>query len=200
MSNKENLEGIVAKLKEQGINAGEAEKQRIIEAAKKEADALIAEAESIKKNIIEEATTKAEQAHKNAQIAIAQASRDMVEATKVSVLKHMESVFGSLCEGLFTQEEYMKELTKAVVDSISGNKKVMLAPEMSQKVEAFLLENALKDQIELQPLAKSEAKIVVKSTDKKGVEFVLSSQDVKQGLFSLLNKDLVERITKNTEE
>ena len=49
MSNKENLEGIVAKLKEQGINAGEAEKQRIIEAAKKEADALIAETESIKK-------------------------------------------------------------------------------------------------------------------------------------------------------
>ena len=37
--NKENLEGIVSKLKEQGINAGEEEKQRIIDAAKAEATA-----------------------------------------------------------------------------------------------------------------------------------------------------------------
>jgi len=33
-NNKENLEGLVSKLKEQGINAGKEEKQRIIKAAR----------------------------------------------------------------------------------------------------------------------------------------------------------------------
>lgn len=198
--NKKNLEGIVSKLKEQGIDAGEEEKQRIIENAKKQADKLISEAKATSKTIVEEAEVKAVQAEKNAQTAIVQASRDMVEATKIAVLKYLESVFGKECKTLFTQEQYLKELLEAVVGSISGNKSVKIAPEMLKDMEAFLLSEAIKEEVTLEPLSSSKTKIKVKSTEKDGVSFVLSSKDVETGLFALLNKDLVERITKAQED
>nr|WP_320119479.1 hypothetical protein [uncultured Marinifilum sp.] len=199
-SNKENLEGIVSKLKEKGINAGESEKQRIIEKAKTQAEVIVAEAESVRKNILNDAKVRAEQIEKNSQKAIAQASRDMIEATKISILKHLKSVFGEQCDVLFTQEQYLKELLSKVVETISGNKTVSVPNKMRKEMESYLLQQSLTDDIILKPLGDNKAKIVVSSTDKEGVQFVLSAQDVEDGLFSLLNKDLLESITNNQEE
>ena len=67
-------------------------------------------------------------------------------------------------------------------------------------MEAFLLKEGLKDEVTLEPLSQSKAKIKMKSEGKDGISFVLSSGDVEAALFSLLNKDLVERITKAREE
>ena len=198
--NRENLEGIVSKLKEQGINAGEQEKQRIIESAKQEAEKLIAEAKATSKKIVEEADAKAAQTEKNAQKAIAQASRDMVEATKIAILNHLKLVFGKECKTLFQQEEYLKELLKVVIDSISGKKSIKVPPELLNKMEAFILKESLQEEVTLKPLSASKAKIKIKSTDKEGISFVVSSKEIEAGLFSLLNKDLVERITKNQED
>ncbi|MCU4164500.1 hypothetical protein [Carboxylicivirga caseinilyticus] len=198
--NKENLEGIVAKLKEQGINAGEAEKQRIIEDAKKQAEAIISDAENKKRTIIDEANSKAEQAEKNAQTAIKQASRDMIEATKVAVLKYMESVFGGLTQSLFKQEQYLQELVKAVVATIEGGKTVSVPAETLKAMESFIVSEGLKEQVELKPLTNSEAKIEIQSKGNSGVQFVLSDSDIQQAMFALMNKDLVERITKNQED
>ncbi|HYQ57569.1 MAG TPA: hypothetical protein VEP89_09510 [Draconibacterium sp.] len=194
--NKENLEGIVSKLKEQGINAGEIEKQRIIDEAKKEADAMISKAEGLKKKIIDDANAQAAQTKKNAEIAIAQASRDMIEATKIAMLDYLKAIFGKECSNMFTQKQYLQELTKMVLESISGNKTLKVAPEMQKDMEEFLLKEALKETVTLKPLTNSQAKIEVISTDKKGIQFVLSAEDVKNGLFSLLNKDLIQRINK----
>ncbi|MGQ1911197.1 hypothetical protein ACT3CE_15605 [Marinifilum sp. RC60d5] len=197
---KENLEGIVSKLKEKGINAGESEKQRIIEEAKKQAEVIIAEAELLRKNILNDAKMKAEQVEGNSRKAIAQASRDMVEATKISILQHLKSVFGKQCEALFTQEQFLQELVKSVVSIISGNKTVAVPQDTIKAMESYLLKQLFSEQIVLKPLGDSSAKIIMDSTDKKGVQFVLSAQDVEEALFSLLNKDLVERITNNQEE
>lgn len=200
VQNKENLEGIVSKLREQGINAGEEEKQRIIDEAKKQAEQIIADANAKSAKIVEEAEIKAGQAEKNAKTAIAQASRDMIEATKIALLKYLRSVFGEECKTLFTQEQYLKELLKAVLATISGNKSVKVAPELEKEMEAFLIKEGLKEEVTLEPLSISKAKIKIKSTEKEGISFVLSGKDVEAGLFSLLNKDLVERITKSQED
>lgn len=199
MDNKENLEGIVSRLKERGINAGEEEKQRIIENAKKQAESLIEEAETERKKIIEEAQLKASQTEKNAEVAIAQASRDMVEATKIAILQNLKIAFKKQSDKLFTQDQYLEELLKVVVDSISGKKSIELPSDTASAMESFLLKEGFGEQVEIKPFKGNEAKLVVNSSESKGMHFVLSSQDVEDGLFSLLNKDLVERITKNQE-
>ena len=133
---------------------------------------------------------------RHTQTTIAQASRDMLVATRVSVLQYLKSVFGEQCESLFKQEQYFKELLMAVLESIPGDKKVSVPDNVLKEMEAFLLKQALSEQVVLKPLGENNAKIVVESTDSGNVQFVLSSQDLEDGLFSMLNKDLVERITK----
>ncbi len=195
-NNKENLEGLVSKLKEHGISAGKKEEHRIIESAKGEAKSIISRAEKQSREIVEEARKKAAQIEENAQTTIAQASRDMLVATRVAVLQYLKSVFGEQCESLFKQEQYFKELLMAAVDAILGDKKVSVPDNVLKEMEAFLLKQALSEQVVLKPLGENNAKIVVESTDNGAVQFVLSSQDIEDGLFSMLNKDLVERITK----
>jgi V/A-type H+-transporting ATPase subunit E len=199
-NNIANLDGVVSKLKEQGIQAGKEEKQRIIEEAKAEAKKLVEDAELQRKQIIDEAENKAALTEKNSNAAIAQAMRDMLEATKVAILNYVKSVFGEQSKSLFTQKEYLENLLKVVVENISGNKTVSLATDMVKDMEAFLMKQALAEKIELKPLSGNDAKIVVDSTDNEGLQFVLTAKDVEDSLFSLLNKDLVKRITENKEE
>ena len=61
------------------------------------------------------------------------------------------------------QEEYLKELLKVVIDSISGKKSIKVPPELHKEMEAFLLKEALQEEVTLQPLSASKAKIKVKS-------------------------------------
>lgn len=198
-NNKENLEGLVSKLKQNGIRAGKEEQQRIIESAKKEAAEIIAGAEKQSREIIDEAEKKVAQLESNAQTSIAQASRDMVEATKTAVLQYLKTVFRIQSEKLFTQHEYTSELLKAVLEVIPGDKTATVPDEVLKKMEAFLINQALAEKVVLKPLGESGVQIVVESDTSGDVQFVLHPQDIEDGLFSLLNKELVERIIKGQE-
>jgi len=195
-NNKENLEGLVLKLKQQGISAGKEEESRIIESAKREAELLISEAEKQGREIVEEAIREAARIEENAHTTIARASRDMLVATRVSVLQYLKSVFGKRCESLFREEQYFKELLMVVVESIPGDKKVSVPYNVLREMEAFLLKQALSEKVVLKPLGENTAKIIVESSGNGNIQYVLSSQDLEDGIFSMLNKDLVERITK----
>ena len=196
-NNKENLEGIVSKIKKQGISAGEQEKARIIDAAQKQAEQIISDAEKKASDLVKKAETRAAQIEKNTQSSLEQASRDMVEATRNAILQYVKSVFGKQCESLFTQNDYLEKLLGAVLDSIPGKKTVEVPADSLKNMEAYIMNEGKSNDIELKPLANKDIKIVVRSSDNTGLEFVLSPKGVEEGLFSLLNKDLVERITKN---
>ncbi|WP_282126568.1 hypothetical protein [Marinifilum flexuosum] len=200
MNNIENLEGIVLKLKEQGIEAGESEKKQIIENAKQQADDLISIAKLESDNILRKAKNDAALLQQNTQAALKQASRDMIEATKVSVLEHLKQIFGKQCNNLFTQEQYMQEILNAAVKSIPGDKEVAVPAQVAQSMEDYLIDQSLQEEIKLKPLQKSESKIEIHPQKEKGMQYVVSSQDIENGLFSLLNKDLVELLSHNGEE
>lgn len=195
-NNKENLEGLVSKLKEQGISAGNEEKRRIIDDAKQEAIAIISRAEEQSREIVGEAKKKAEQVEANARTSIAQASRDVVEATRMAVLAYLKDVFRSQSELLFTQDQYLRELLKAVVTTIKGDKTVSVPNEALNAMEAFFIKQSLSEKVVLKPLGEENTRIVIESKGAGDVQFVLSAQDIEDGLFSLLNKDLVGRIIK----
>jgi V/A-type H+-transporting ATPase subunit E len=66
-------------------------------------------------------------------------------------------------------------------------------------MEAYLLKEATKEDVVMKPLAHNEAKIVITSAGKAGLRYVLSAEDLEEGMFSLLNKNIVERITQKQE-
>lgn len=197
--NKENLEGIVSKIKEQGINAGEMEKQRIIDEARKQAEQILADAKIQSSEIIERAKEETAQLERNSQTAISQASRDMLEATRTAVLEYLKSVFGEQCESLFTQKQYLENLLKLMLEAIPGNKTVEVPDSLLKDMEAYILKAATKEDVVIKPLAQNEAKIVVTANGKAGLQYVLSAEDLEEGMFSLLNKNIVERITQKQE-
>ena len=198
-TNQENLQGIVSKLKEQGIKAGEEEKQRIIEKAKDEAKKLLDTARQESEKVVQEAKNSAAQIEKNSQAAIQQASRDVIEGTKIAILDHLKTVFGEQCESLLTEEQYLKEILNVVVETLPGDKTIQVSPDVLPKMEAFLLAKSLSDKVELKPLATQEAKITVCADNQSGVEYVVNAGDIEASVFSLLNKDLVQRITQTKE-
>jgi V/A-type H+-transporting ATPase subunit E len=200
MKNQENLEGIISRLKEQGIDAGETEKKRLLDAATEKVEKMLADAEAKSREIIEKAKNDAAQIEKNSRAAISQAARDMVEATKIAITKHLQKVFGKQCESLINQEEYLKELLKVVLEIIPGNKTIEVSPAQVQKMQSFILSSALKEGIEIKPLAKSESKISITCNNNERIQFVITSKDIEEGLFTLLNKDLVERINNSKED
>ncbi|MRT92962.1 hypothetical protein [Ancylomarina sp. 16SWW S1-10-2] len=197
---KENLEGIVLKLKDQGVKAGQEEKYKIVEAAKKQAEELLVKAKLESNQIIQEAKTSAAQFEKNGKAALAQASRDLIEATKIAILKHLQSTFGKQCESLFTEEQYLSELLPVVLANIPGNKKVAISSELMPQMESYLLKDAINKGVELQALPNSEAKIVVNCDEKSGIQFVISAKDIQESVFSLVNQNLVELLTNNEEK
>jgi V/A-type H+-transporting ATPase subunit E len=196
---KENLEGVVSRLKEQGVQAGESEKKKIIEAARQEADQILAEAKTKGQKIIDEAKSNADQSEKNAKAAITQAARDLIEATKISLIDHLKDAFGNECKQLFAQEEYLKVLLEKVLEQISGKKSVEVPSELASKMGAYISKSAFANEVTVKPLTGSDAKIVIKCDDNDGMQFMVSAEDVQQGLFSLVNSELVEKITGNKE-
>ncbi len=198
--NIENLEGIVSKLKEQGINAGEFEKERIIATAKKQAEEIVNQARAESDKLMKDTEAKLKLLEQNSTAALKQASRDFIEGTKIAILKHLKSVFGHQTAELFTQEQYLKELLKVILERISGNKSISVSPEMKEKMENYILNSAFKEKLELKPLPQSSAKIVIDSSDSEKIQLVLSSEDVKEGLFSLINSELIEMITNEKED
>jgi V/A-type H+-transporting ATPase subunit E len=196
---KENLEGVVSRLKEQGVQAGESEKKKIIEAARQEADQILAEAKAKGQKIIDEAKSNADQSEKNAKAAITQAARDLIEATKISLIDHLKGAFGNECKQLFAQEEYLKVLLEKVLEQISGKKSVEVPSELASKMGAYISKSAFANEVTVKPLTGSDAKIVIKCDDNEGMQFMVSAEDVQQGLFSLVNSELVEKITGNKE-
>jgi len=195
----ENLEGVISKLKEQGIKEGEAEKKRIIDAANQQAKEIISKAEANAKKKLAKVENDILMLENNSNAALKQASRDFIEATKVALLNHLQTNFSDHVEQLFTQEKYLKELLKVVLENIPGDKTVSVSPELANKMQDYLKTESFKESIGFKPLANSEAKILVESSDKNKLQFVLTAQDVQNGLFSLINKDLIEKITTQKE-
>ncbi len=195
----ENLEGVISKLKEQGIKEGEAEKNRIIDAANQQAQDIISKAEANAKKKLAKAENDILMLENNSKAALKQASRDFIEATKVALLNHLQTNFSNHVEQLFTQEKYLRELLKVVLENVPGDKTVSVSPELVKKMQDYLKTVSFKESIAFKPLANSEAKILVESSDKSKLQFVLTAQDVQKGLFSLINKDLIEKITTQNE-
>jgi len=196
----ENLEGVISKLKDQGINEGEAEKKRIIDSAKQQAEDIISKAEAVANEKIKKAENNISVLENNSRASLKQASRDFIEATKVTLLNHLQNNFTEHVEKLFTQEQYLQKLLEVVLETIPGDKKVSVAPELAKEMQAYLKTSSFKESIEIKPLAKSDSKIIIENVGKNKIQYVLSSQDVQDGLFSLMNKDLIDKIKNHNEK
>ena len=85
----EELQGLLEKIHEEGIEKAAAEKDKILADAAREAETIVKTAKTEAEAIVKAAREEAEKSEKRAQATIRQAARDIILALKTELLERM---------------------------------------------------------------------------------------------------------------
>ena len=140
----EKLQGLLEKIKTEGLDKAEIEKQEILDEAKKEAQKIIdkanKDAELTRKNAEEDANNL----EKRAETAVQQASRDIILKLKSELQSRLETVVHDLSSESMTPE-FMGELIKEMAAGFSKNDsasdlklELLVRPENREKLIVLL--------------------------------------------------------------
>ena len=110
----EKLDGLLNKIREEGLNKADKEKERIISGAKAEAEKIITAATAEAQKIHRDAETNAAAAEKRAEAAIKQASRDILLALRQELETRMTNVVLASTEESMTPEFMGKIIMEAI--------------------------------------------------------------------------------------
>lgn len=144
----EKLQGLLEKIKTEGIEKAEAEKQKIIDDAKKEAQKIIDKANSEAESARKKAEEDSENLKKRAETAVQQASRDIMLKLKGEIQKRLENLVRDVSTESMTPEfmgDVIKEMAKAFSkdDSASDLTLELLVSEKDREKLLKLLRGSL---------------------------------------------------------
>jgi V/A-type H+-transporting ATPase subunit E len=114
----EKLQGLLEKIRTEGLEKAEAEKQKIIEDAKKEAKEITKKAQTEAEEIIKKAKEDAGNLEKRSETAVKQASRDILLKLKGELQARLENIVHNLSNESMNVE-FMGELIKNMADSFT---------------------------------------------------------------------------------
>ncbi|MCA0132195.1 hypothetical protein [Winogradskyella alexanderae] len=130
---EQTLDGLIAKVKSEAIEASELEAQSIINDAKLKAKQIINKAEADKRALIKDAEVHAEGLVKKGKIALNQAARDVQISVKNDIHNLFKSVLEAEVKEAFTTDLYTKVISK-VMDSLGGKVAVTLPKDMEDEM------------------------------------------------------------------
>jgi len=114
----EKLQGLLEKIKTEGLDKAEVEKQKILDDAKKEAQKIIDKANSDAESTLKKAEEDAKSLEKRAETAVKQASRDIMLKLKGELQNRLENIVHDLSSESMTPE-FMGELIKDMAAAYS---------------------------------------------------------------------------------
>lgn len=133
---------LIERLKKDGVEAGEAEKNRILKAARKEADALVAEAKQRAERIVEEARREAEKQREQIRAELTMAARDFVFSfqrrlkTQV-IIPLVEESLRSVLSDLDFLKACLKDICVRFAEEGGKSVEVIVSPETRDTLAAF---------------------------------------------------------------
>lgn len=116
----EKLQGLLEKIKTEGLEKAEVEKQNILDEAKKEAQKIIEKANNDAEATRKKAKEDAKSLEKRAETAVKQASRDIMLKLKGELQSRLENIVHDLSTESMTPE-FMGELIKEMAAAFSKN-------------------------------------------------------------------------------
>jgi V/A-type H+-transporting ATPase subunit E len=188
------VDELIAKLRQEGVDAGNAEAEKVLNAARQKAKEIMADAEKQSMHKINEAQKKANAFLNGGQEALKTAMRDMVLTLKTELTE----VFRTDVKRLVQRELKKPELLKALILEIAGKLSVDANIDKDSKLEFMLPENVVDlndlrsspEQIENSPLTEFVFGLT-RDMLIEGVNFK-TSNDVKGGMsVKLEDRDLV---------
>lgn len=144
------LNGIITKIKQEGVDEAQKQAETLIQNAKQKAEDIIKEGTLQKETILKNAETEAEKMKKNAEESIRQASRDVLLGLRQSIISLFDKVMKKEVASSMTTDVLKKMMLKLAENfnkTEEGNQiEVLLSEEEKKELENVLLE-ALKDEM-----------------------------------------------------
>jgi len=135
------LDGLIEKIKQEGVREAKKLSSQMIDDAKKEAKQIIEDARKEASDIISRAKEEAEALRKKADNAIEKAARDTVLTVKEKLINICESLLKKkVTETL--KDEFLKETILKVVDNWSQKEdklNILLSKDDAEKIKSFIL-------------------------------------------------------------
>lgn len=139
---------LLQRLRKDGVEAGEAEKQRILREAEEQAAALVADAKNKAKEIVAAANTQAEAKKKQLDAELGMAARDFALRFAERVKKRaVAPVVRAQVDAALADPNLLKDAISALIRGKTGDAKLTVSPETRDKLGAFF-EHELARQLE----------------------------------------------------
>ena len=137
-STSSGVDGLIARLKDEGVQAGRQEAEKIKKEAQERASKIVADAKAEAEHVLKQAHIKNEAEKINAQESLRVAVRDTELELQAGLKKAFESHVKRLVSKEAKDEDFLRQLLLAIVGSAA--KKI----PKGQKFEALIPENVLK--------------------------------------------------------
>lgn len=134
-----NLEALIARLRDEGVAAGRAEADRIIEDAQKQARAIVGEADAEAKRKLEAARKEIEGLKRGGEDALRVAARDTVLDLKDRLTRRFAEDIGNTLAGVMEDESMLRQMILEVV----GRAREEGGVDESDQVEVILPRSAV---------------------------------------------------------
>ncbi|MEB3263576.1 MAG: hypothetical protein VKJ66_04305 [Synechococcus sp.] len=190
------VEDLIARLRQEGVDAGRAEAERLVSEARAQAEALVKEAEARASKLVDEAHHTADGLRQAGQQALELAFRDTV----IALRSQLSQSFAGEVQRLVQEEEQKQELLERMVLEVVG--RVRPTVDAAQQVEVLLprqvagLEELSRNPEELENgILTRFVRLVSRQMLREGVEFGLSGDNGAGLRLKLVDRDIVLDLT-----
>ncbi len=175
---EQTLDGLIAKVKTEAIEASEKEAQKIINEAKHKAEQIVAKAEADKKALISDAEKQAEGLVKKGKIALNQAARDVQISVKNDIEKLLKSVLEVEVKEAFTADLYTQVISK-VMDSLGENTAIALPSDLEDQMVKSIQKRVGEPKITAKIITKNDllSGLSVSNTD-EGWSYDITAEEI----------------------
>lgn len=201
------LQGLLERITEDGLEKADKEKQEILDAARAEAKRLTDEAAQTAEKMVAEAKTEAEKLKLSGEAALRQAARDVLISLETRIRETLEQVVEADTGKAMTADMLagmIESLAKAYARS--GQEAVsveaLASPAQLEELEAAFkarLAEHFRAGITLQPVAAISAGIQV-SFNGESVAYDISSEAIREMLCAYLNPRITEILSNDSEK
>jgi|UPI00039AD06B V/A-type H+-transporting ATPase subunit E len=193
------LENLIAKLKQEGVEAAQKEAAEILQKANAEANAIVAKAKEDAQQIIAAAQQESQKLQRNAEAAIRQAARDTILVTKENLSKLFARAFTTAIARQL-QPAFLMELIRKVVESNFGAQlEFSVSPADLEQLKQLLLQEtyaSIRDVVVLKPERSITAGFRVRRVD-ENLYYDLDNESIAAFLQEFLNPAIRQILEQN---
>ena len=196
----EDLQGLLNRINEQGVQKAEEERQERLKQAREEADKIVSDANEKAEKIKEDARKDAEMLQEKGRQALQQAARDTVLSLRTRLQEIMQAVVQQTVAEDVTSEQ-LAEFIGKMVDAYAeqGGEitqvEALVPKEKRDEVEKYLMaqfkEKGLKQKTEINPLEDLTGGFKL-SINEEDVVYDFSDEALAEALCTFLNPRLAE--------